>query len=235
MRAEAHVAGGHDEEDVADEHMLMEESMELHYNVGELVGAALRTHGDAFLPIYQENWHEMITEMMHPHCLQEDRTFAFFVISDVIEFGLNPTTAGAYLNAVVPALCEACSTIVPPGPRQICAYALGKAAELFPHSFAQFAATALQALAASISKGEENGEVRGAATDNAVAAAGRILEHVEALGTQGINYEFWWCQWLDYLPLRHDKVFYFYAHCLNSAINTIFNYVWGKALNVSPR
>jgi hypothetical protein len=69
-----------------------------------------------------------------------------------------------------------------------------------------YAGRALQVLAASIGRGEEPGEPRGQSTDNAVASAGKILEQMETLGASGINFEFMWGQWLNYLPLKHDKV-----------------------------
>jgi hypothetical protein len=132
------VAGNGDEDDAADEQLFMQQSLELHYNVAELVGehssgiqsapilsyiqlfillqtiesiswfdlismcfssykgSVFKTHGCLFTPIYLEQWHEMVTEMSHHHCLKEDRQFSFFVISDVIEFGLTPTTVASY-------------------------------------------------------------------------------------------------------------------------------------------
>ena len=147
--ARSKVSGGGDEDDAADEVHFMQESLELHYNVAELIGAAFfhfyvlivtyyliyiilfyalhillsllwrsffcrnishsvlfsiflgsvfKTHGSSFTPVYLEHWHEMITEMGHVHCLKEDRQFSFFVVSDVIEFGLTPTTSASYLS-----------------------------------------------------------------------------------------------------------------------------------------
>jgi hypothetical protein len=44
LRAEAAVSSsdGRDEDDAADEQLFMQESLELHYNVAELIGTALR-------------------------------------------------------------------------------------------------------------------------------------------------------------------------------------------------
>jgi hypothetical protein len=69
------------------------------------------------------------------------------------------------------------------GARQVCAYALGRASELYPTGFAPYA-----------------------------TSVGVILERIVAgngangVGTTGINFEFMWGQWLEYLPLRHDLV-----------------------------
>jgi hypothetical protein len=98
------------------------------------------------------------------------------------------------------------------GARQVCAYALGRASELYPSGFAPYALSVLQALGACVAKGECPGELRGECTDNAVTSVGVILERIVAgngangVGTTGINFEFMWGQWLDYLPLKHDLV-----------------------------
>lgn len=97
----------------------MQESLELHYNVAELIGAVLKTHGPGFTPVYMDQWHEMISDMGHPHCLKEDRQFSFFVVSDVIEFGLTTMTASAYFGRVIPTLCEACGSIPDAGARLV--------------------------------------------------------------------------------------------------------------------
>ena len=114
--------------------------------------------------------------------------------------------------SVIPTLCEACASMPDAGARQACAYALGRASELYPSGFAPYALSVLQALGACVAKGECPGELRGECTDNAVTSVGVILERIVAgngangVGTTGINFEFMWGQWLDYLPLKHDLV-----------------------------
>lgn len=117
-----------------------------------------------------------------------------------------------FLSSVIPTLCEACSSMSDAGARQVCAYALGRASELYSAGFAPYALSVLQALGACVAKGEGPGEPRGECTDNAVTSVGVILERIVAgngangVGTTGINFEFMWGQWLEYLPLRHDLV-----------------------------
>ena len=269
LRAQAQVASGHvsgeehvngnnndnefgDDEDVADEALFMSDSMELHFNVAEVIGAILRTHGETFLTCYMSQWHEMILSMTHDYCLREDKQFAFFIISDVIEFGLPAAVDAhgmtvvegttAYLHETIPLLISVCRTCSDDSSlRQTCAYALGIAAQRFPLTFATFAPLALQALAQSIQIGEdpEDGEMRGNCTDNCVASVGTILETMELLHSTllshsqtnsqsmsqtqtqqlqtqqalealvvlgQIPYFDVWGQWLDYLPLYHDRV-----------------------------
>lgn len=108
-------------------------------------------------------------------------------------------------------LCEACATMADAGPRQVCAFALGRASELHPQGFAPYALSVLQALGGCVAAGEGPGESRGECTDNAVASVGLILERIVDGNvpngiSSGINFEFMWGQWLDYLPLKHDLV-----------------------------
>lgn len=148
------VLGGADDEDADDEKQFMQESLELHYNLSEMIGGIMRTHGDSFLPVYSTQWHESIMEMANPHCLKEDRQFAFYVISDVIEFSLSEESAASFFGSVMPVLSEACANMVASSPRQACAYSMGMAAELYPGAFYDCALPCLQALGACIAMGE---------------------------------------------------------------------------------
>eukprot|EP01041_Mallomonas_annulata_P004290 gene4290-8528_t len=215
LRAEAQVSGELDDDDAADEDMFMSESLELHYNISELIGILLRTHSDVYMSIYSNGdgsggttngWHECISNMSHSYCLKQDRQFSLFVISDVIEFGIhNESMADSYLRDVMPRLLE--GSVVPEANiRQTCAYMFGVIAKKFPSSFIPYAQSVLMSLARSISMGEEPDEPRGQATDNAVASVGLILEQMGGRGVNlGLDYNVLWSQWLSYLPLRHDE------------------------------
>lgn len=210
LRAEAQVSGHVDEEDEEDEEQFQIESMELHFNIAELLGTIFRTHGSLFLGVFQEVWHEATCTMAHKNCLKEDRQFAYFVMSDVVEFGLTDDNAGLYFDDVMPMLLEGGSA-GEPGPRQTCAYTLGMAAEKYPAAFRPYAMSALNALAASIALGESEDEPRGTSTDNAVSAVGIILEAMDVttgdeLDSMRESFPYIWGQWLGYLPLQHDIV-----------------------------
>lgn len=204
LRAEAQVAGGADEHDEADEAIFLQQSLELHYNIAELIGTIFRTHGDSFSSVFFEMFHENVTTMAHPQCLKEDRQFAYFIICDVIEFGLSVGLAEKYYAECMHSLLDGVIT-ASPSLRQTCAYALGIAAEKYSAAFAPYAPDALTALAQCVAMGEEPDEARGQCTDNAVAAVGIILEAMENTGVS-MNYSFMWEQWLNYLPLKHDMV-----------------------------
>ena len=218
LRAEAQVSGNVDEDDAEDEENFQRESMELHFNIAELLGTIFRTHGALFLGVYQEMWHQATCTMAHKNCLKEDRQFAYFIMSDVIEFGLNTDSANSYFDDVMPLLLDGC-LMVDPGPRQTCAYALGMAAEKYPVEFRPYATSALNALASSIAQGEGEDEPRGQCTDNAVSAVGVILEAVDvSRGDEFDNmresFPYIWGQWLGYLPLQHDVVCFVISSCL---------------------
>jgi hypothetical protein len=200
------ISGGADDNDVADEKNFLMESMEMQYNVAEVIGELFRTHGHLYYDQYMTVWHLIIETMTPEHCLIEDRRFAFFVISDVIEFGLSEKFVSSYFESVIPRVCEGCEKTTEAGIRQTCAFILGVAAKRHPHVFSLYCKSALQALAASVSMGENPPvEMRGAATDNAVASIGIILEEMDSIGIP-LPYDSMWRQWIAYLPLQHDKV-----------------------------
>lgn len=205
LRAEAQVAGGADEDDIDDEKAFMAESMELHFNLSEIIGAIFRTHGESYFPVYLRSMHESVMEMSNAHCLNEDRRFAFYIMSDVLEFGLSREVASTYFTQVIPILCDACVNIPEAALRQACSYSLGVAAEKHPEEFQGYAMQALHALGGCVAMGEEPDEPKGQCTDNAVAAVGIILEKMEDKGV-AVPYSSLWGQWLDYLPLQFDMV-----------------------------
>lgn len=208
LRAEAQVSGGGvDEDDMGDEEMFQQNCMELHFNLAELIGTVFKTHGSDFMVVYRQVWHETVVEMVHVNCLKEDRQFGYFIISDVIEFGLTNETAAEYFATIMPHVLEGCQS-EEEGIRQTSVYCVGIAAELYPTMFVPYAATSLTALSGAISMGDGD-EARGMSTDNAVSSVGILLEQMQvALGdTAGAltaSFPFVWGEWLAYLPLRDD-------------------------------
>lgn len=232
LRAEAQVTGHVDDDDIADEAIFQHESMELHFNIAELLGIILRTHGILFMEVFQEIWHDAVCTMAHLHCLKEDRQFAYFVISDVIEFGLTDEMAVGYYKSVIPLLLEGC--VAPePNIRQTCAYSIGIGAETHPQIFRPYALDSLNTLAACIAMGESDDESRGTSTDNAVSAVGIILERMESLppNNEGDRltdpFPYIWGQWIGYLPIRDDveeggKVLYQLCRLFNNKNQNLF-------------
>jgi hypothetical protein len=208
MRAEARVSGpGLEEEDVEDEALFMSSSLELHFNISELISAVMRTHGAIYMPVFTAHWQEAVEAMLHPNCLREDRQFAVFLICDMLEYGIDdPVKAAEYMVLVVPPLADCCRGKHDAALRQTCCYALGITAERFPQPFEPYYQPSLQALAACVSNGEDEDEARGCCTDNAAASIGIMLERLEQLGAPALKTQLgaMWSQWLEYMPLQHD-------------------------------
>jgi hypothetical protein len=209
MRAEAKVSGnGIEEEDLEDEQLFMSSSLELHFNLSELIGILLRTHGQIYMPTYIALWHESIESMAHPNCLKEDRQFAFFIVCDVVEFGVDDANfARKYLPGVIPLLVECCKGPYDASLRQSCCYAIGIAAKRFPTELEDYYSVCLQGLVACVANGEDEEERRGCCTDNAIASIGIIIEAIDKRQCPGFEQQMsaMWTQWLNYLPLQHDK------------------------------
>ena len=216
MRAEAQLTGIVDEDDEADEQIFMSESLELYYNISEVIGSMLRAHGSDYLSIYQSSLHSIINDMYQPYCLKEDQQFALYIISDVIEFGLTNTAnstnnvneyTAVFYQQTIPILNSICLNTISVGPRQAAAYSIGICAENNPIIFLPYVNGCLEALAKSIIMGEGDGNNRGQCTDTSVASVGIILEVTSLLldNTQ-LNYDLMWNQWLNYLPLKDDIV-----------------------------
>lgn len=208
LRAEAQVSGGVvDEDDMGDEEMFQQNCMELHFNLAELIGTVFKTHGSDFMSVYRQIWHDTVVQMVHVNCLKEDRQFGFFIISDVIEFGLTNETAEEYFTAIMPNVLEGCGADEE-NIRQTSVYIVGIAAELYPALFLPYAAQGLTALSGAIAMGDGD-EARGMSTDNAVSSVGILLEQMEELvggatDTLTSSFPYVWGEWLAYLPLRDD-------------------------------
>jgi len=220
------VSGLRDDDDVDDERNFMEESLELHNNVAEMVGTLFKMHGADYFPVYMEKWHEIIHNASQSYCLKEDRQFSYYVISDVIEYGLgsihhnnNQTEnfAALYFGLVMDLLIAVCATPHSAHSevsgddvllKRTCCYAIGIAAELHPIEFEPFVQAALQALWVCVNAGDTEGPgSRGATTDNAISAVGLILESAESLSNASASsksFNYVWGEWLSYQPLKDD-------------------------------
>jgi hypothetical protein len=228
LHAEAQVNGGaaaQDEDDLDQEQQFFQESLELHFNISEVLNALFQTHGSSFYPIYIREWHDMITNLSHPFCLPEDRRFAFLVISDVIQYGVSVhtvldsaenkdnvvTTAEDYLSQVLPVLLECCNTSTDYELKRTAAYAIGIAFELHASVLVKYLGDALQALKTAITAplaDPEEVDEYGLCIDNAVAAVGIITEQTLILQIE-FHQVFLFQQWLQCLPLKNDLVRFF--------------------------
>ena len=212
LRAEAQVSGRDDDDQDADDD-LARESLEVYHSLGEMLSAALCTHGALFLPVYQEQWHAIVIELVQPCCLREDRVLACSLVCDVVMYGLPPgdddaATVAAFFLGVMDPLVDCCASggAECAELRRMAAFTVGMAAERFSCCFSPYAPIALAALHRCINIGDRGGGERGNASDNAVSSVGTILHASDCvlLGPAGYDTQALWGQWLGYLPLRHD-------------------------------
>jgi hypothetical protein len=207
LRAEAAISSGkegNDDDDDDDEARLLEESRDLHFNIVYLLEMLFRTHGNTFLPVYIKEYNQIITDLSQDHCLKEDRQFAFAVICDVVEHGLDDSVAEQFFQQSMPVILEAISKCPDAEARSHASLSVKHAATRFPALFSQYASTALSCLAESVFMGDGEGETRGQVTDIAVETIGFVLESMEGIGVS-MEYDVVWGMVMEYLPLRHDK------------------------------
>ena len=207
LRAQLQV-GGRDEDDDEEEEECARHSLEMHTLVSDVVGAVLATHGLRFMPVYLEQWHDVVLELAQPHCLAEDRTVAVSLICDVVSHGLEASDAAgvaAFFSGVLGAVIDCCATGQSAELRRMAAYTVGVAAERFPHCFGPYLPSSLASLSKCINIGDDGAGERGNASDNAVSSVGLLLQAGDSLlAPAGLDATNLWGQWLGYLPLRHD-------------------------------
>lgn len=85
-------------EDVDEEALLAAQSLELHYHISEALNALLQTHSFAFYGIYRETWHELMLQLSHSFCVQEDRRLSMLVACDVLQFGFQSVQQGMAID-----------------------------------------------------------------------------------------------------------------------------------------
>ena len=211
-----------DEDDLDEEQQFFQESLELHFNISEVLNALFLTHTTSFYPIFYTEWNELITTLSHPFCLPEDRRFSFLVISDVIQYGISvhtmlelpghantsQSTAQDYLQQIMPLLIECCNSSKDYELKRTACYALGIAYELHVSVLQSFLADSLQALRNMITSSLEDPEdvdEYGLCVDNAVSAVGIITEQTLIMNIP-FHQEYLFAQWLQLLPLKNDLV-----------------------------
>ncbi len=57
----------------------------MQFNISEVIGAFLKTHGVRFLPCIVTDWMPRLQDMSHEACLLTDRKLASYIFCDVIE------------------------------------------------------------------------------------------------------------------------------------------------------
>jgi importin-5 len=199
-RAEAITDEDYDAEQEEFDMMKGAEEEEIQFNIAELIGSILKTHGSLFLPVLiKTQWLDRLNDFSHEHSLLSDRKIAAYVFCDIVEYC--DDAAVPLLDLIMPSLLRGVDSDEPTL-RQPCAYGVGISASKLTHT--QWVEHALQHLSMAASKaGARQGEQE-SATDNVVAAIGTIciqLSDHQVIARDGDRL---WDQYLNYLPLRSD-------------------------------
>jgi hypothetical protein len=84
-RAEAQTDEDYDEDQEEKDAERGVEEEELHFNISEVLGSLLKTHGARFLPMIAEDWAPKLADLSHEVCLLADRKLASYIWCDVLE------------------------------------------------------------------------------------------------------------------------------------------------------
>lgn len=193
--------------DAEEDEALMEElEMEddLLEQLSSCLGSVLRVYGDGALPLV-ERLLAPIGALLDKGRTAEERRIAVCVMDDIVEH----SAAGAdkYMATILPVLLEAARDS-DPTLRQCAAYGLGVASQLRGAHVRPRSADVLQVLGAIVGAPDAKAADNAVATDNAVAALGKLLEfHGEVLDGAALG-----GVWLGALPLQHDVAEAKYAH-----------------------
>lgn len=199
-RAEAATDEDYDQEQEEFDMMKGAEEEEVQFNIAELIGSILKTHGSQFLPILVETkWFERLNDFSQEHSLLSDRKIAAYIYCDVIEYCDEAVVP--LLDLFMPALLRGVDSDEPQL-RQPCAYGVGISSNKLETT--QWVQHALQHLSNSAAKpGAREGEQE-SATDNVVAAICTMCIQLSDHPVIAKDGDQLWDQYMSYLPLRSD-------------------------------
>jgi hypothetical protein len=148
---------------------------DLSLKIADFIGAFVRTQGASAIPSISKVTPQLVA-MAAPSRPEAERHCALLVFDDLVQFQgpLVRSFLGQYIALAGPALSDASAKL-----RQAAAYGIGWAAVHADASLAGLWPNVLQALAAMVAAPESRGPamMTATATDNAIAAFGRILRH----------------------------------------------------------
>jgi hypothetical protein len=184
-----------------------EEEEELLDAVSSCMTAVLREFGDAALPLLQK-FLPQLQPLMRPGAAPEEQRTVICIMDDVIEH--MPQGSDKLLPSIQPLLLQHCSSSEPTV-RQCAVYGLGSLAEHKPAAFQAIATEAVSCIANIMQHPESRSEDNATATENAISALGKVLQHVpqcipdsqgQALGSA----------WVQALPITEDEAEAISAH-----------------------
>ncbi|OQR84168.1 importin-like protein [Achlya hypogyna] len=165
---------------------------QLQFILADCIGSLAKTHQHVFFPVFQETLLDKVLEMVHSHCLPEDRKLAVYLVDDILEH--TGATAASHLDTFVPLLVDCVGSDDAPL-RQAASYSLCAAHA----SFAPFVTPTVKLLWNLVHAPDAYEPFYVNATDNAVSALGRILLAFDDVLNPSL-----FPQWLRLLPMRGD-------------------------------
>lgn len=160
------------------------------------LGAVLEQFGDAAMPL-MEGLMPQIGVLLTPKSSVEEKRVGICIMDDIMEH--TQEGANKYAFQILPLLLDGCRS-PEASIRQSALYGLGSVAEHRPQLFQAVAQDALTRIMAVITAPNSRDDANGHATENAVSALGKALQHTpnvpDSLGVADL--------WVQSLPLTVD-------------------------------
>lgn len=177
-------------------------------SLADVAGALMRSNREEFIAVGLTPFMDVVKELLQPNASDGDRSLAFYIADDVVEFIADRSTPhwNTFMEPCLRGLTDKNAIV-----RQYAASTIGNGAR--QPIFAQMAPAAASAICQILTKqGERHRRRRAAkadalqaalALDSCILALGRICEFQEQ--TLGVHAGAAWKCWLTNLPLRYDQ------------------------------
>jgi len=167
--------------------------------VSELIGVLARFYKQTFPPLFQSFIMPLVVEMMKPTSPAADRQAALCIFDDIIEhLGANSL---AFLQHFYPLAIQYVGD-EEPSVRQAAVYGMGLIMECGGDQVKSVVSDVLSRLSQAILLPNARDETYRLATDNAIAAVGKLIKFQAA----NIDYPQTFAMWLSFLPVTADKI-----------------------------
>ncbi|CAL5227386.1 g10339 [Coccomyxa viridis] len=194
-----------------DEALAIEEENEDEENLldqlSSLLSAIMKKYGDAAMPLV-DLLMPSVAPLLAPNRSAEERRIALCLLDDILEF--SPAGSAKYISDAVPQLLAGCKD-KDHNVRQCSVYGLGILAQQHHEAFRATLRDALVAILGIITAPGAREEENETATENAIAALGRVLENHSAAIEESAAAQSW-NVWVNSLPLAEDKIEARYVH-----------------------
>jgi len=190
-----------DHDDEEEEKMEAEEEIDqsIMLQIAEIIGQLSKLYQDTFPPLFQQYLMPLVVEMMKPTSPPGDRQSALFIFDDLVDY-LKAKSLPFFQHFFPLAI----QYVVDPEPavRQAAVYGMGSCMEVGGEQVKSVALDVLSRLTQSITSPDAKERPFLIATDNAIAAVGKILKFQSG----SIDAQSAFPLWLSWLPVTNDKI-----------------------------